>query len=426
MTLTKTSAKLLCVALLCTVGIAFSMPQEVSAASKKPGKVKSVTVSNKGTTKLKIKWKKTKYAKKYKVYRSTDKKKYTPIKTVKATKKKTQSFTDSKLQSGTTYYYKVRALRGSKKGKASSSKTGYTTPAKVSLDTPELKTDTEKKEYNIVLSFKVSSGKASGYTIYRKSGDGDFKKLGSTSKTTYTDKTFTPSEVQSYYVVAYKKASKKTLTGKASATVTADPTVAEDGHTHNFTTETTWKQVKTVKTNISGTICMDCVVEWLKENYPEYVGQQKVGEIHYGDGTVKDVYGPYVKGGVINTAEKLPGGKEFIRDKANMVKYGIEEAKLRGEKMKELYGPYGDIDPATGTSCSYLVAQNLNFEKYDKDFYERFDAVCDLVKVEEEHPYKHSGGQTEDSYDYTVNADYPVYKQVEEYTCSDCGLTFTK
>ena len=88
------------------------MLDPVSAASK-PEKVKNLTATAISYNAVKLKWKKAKRAKMYRVYISTGGKyKY---------KKKTRftSCTIKKLKGNKNYWFKVRALRGKKKGEKS-------------------------------------------------------------------------------------------------------------------------------------------------------------------------------------------------------------------------------------------------------------------------------------------------------------------
>jgi len=88
------------------------------AASKKPSKVTGVKAAARSNYSIRITWKKAKNAKKYQVYRATKKNgKYKKITTVTRT-----SYTNSNLKKGTKYYYKVRAINGSKKGSYSTAK----------------------------------------------------------------------------------------------------------------------------------------------------------------------------------------------------------------------------------------------------------------------------------------------------------------
>ncbi len=108
-----------------TVISAASVP--AYAASKKPAKVMSVKATARSNYTIKVTWKKAKYAKKYQVYRATSKSgKYKLVSTVTRT-----SYINSNLKKGKKYYYKVRAVNGSKKGAFSAIK--YATTKKSQL-----------------------------------------------------------------------------------------------------------------------------------------------------------------------------------------------------------------------------------------------------------------------------------------------------
>lgn len=99
-----------------------SAPMITRAASKKPGQVKKVTVKAVSCTSMKISWKSVKGAKGYRIYRAAGKNgKYKKIKTTKNT-----SYTNTKLNGGKRYYYKVCAYSGNKTGKYSAAKSGVT------------------------------------------------------------------------------------------------------------------------------------------------------------------------------------------------------------------------------------------------------------------------------------------------------------
>jgi hypothetical protein len=104
----------------------FLFPQTASAAAKPATpKISSVTVT---FSSVKLTWKKAKNAKKYEIYRSSSKNgTYQKIATVSKT-----TYTNSKLQSNHTYYYKIRAVNGKAKSSFSSKK--KTKTAKLSYD----------------------------------------------------------------------------------------------------------------------------------------------------------------------------------------------------------------------------------------------------------------------------------------------------
>ena len=73
-----------------------------------PPQKPAVSVTSKATGRAAVSWKKVDGAKGYRIYRSTSPN--GPFKQIKTiTKGKTITFTDKNVQSGTTYYYKVRA-----------------------------------------------------------------------------------------------------------------------------------------------------------------------------------------------------------------------------------------------------------------------------------------------------------------------------
>ena len=91
-------------------------PEDVSAASKKPAKVK-ITKAVKTNQMITVTWKKTKRAKKYQVYLKQSNKKWKRVATVKANGKARQSYKIKRLKWNTKYQVKVRAINGKKKGK---------------------------------------------------------------------------------------------------------------------------------------------------------------------------------------------------------------------------------------------------------------------------------------------------------------------
>lgn len=175
-----------------------------AASMKKP----SVSLSNASSTSIKISWKKVTGAKKYTVYRST--KKSTGYKAVKTTTG--VSFTNSSLKTGTTYYYKVKAING----KISA------TSAVVSKKAVPAKT-TSVKATAQCSSIKLSWAKAkdvTGYEIYYSdTKNGKYKKLASTKSTSYTNKSLKVGKTRYYKVRAYKKSGKKTYYGAYSSVV---------------------------------------------------------------------------------------------------------------------------------------------------------------------------------------------------------------
>ena len=168
---------------------------EVSAASKKPSKVTISKIESYDYNAVKITWKKAKNAKKYQVYRSTKHKSgYKLIKTTTST-----SYVNKGLTTGKKYYYKVRAVNGSKKGKFS-----YRKLVIPKLKTPSIKSVTSGKNYTITGYSKVNG--ASAYQLYRStSKSGGFARVGSYKELKVTNKGLKENTTYYYKVRAYRK-----------------------------------------------------------------------------------------------------------------------------------------------------------------------------------------------------------------------------
>lgn len=197
-------------------------------------KVKEVTVKDakgKSSTAVKISWKPVAGAAYYSVYRSTspsifynkDKKVYSLMPGASAIAKEsnddeyydellydeykgrsntivgTSAVDRGQLKTGVTYYYAVCAYAAD--GTSISSE-GYTKPASICFKaTPTIKKATAKKGKNVLTIGKVSGAKK--YVVYRSTKkNSGYKKIGTTSKTTYTDKKVKKGTTYYYKVVA--------------------------------------------------------------------------------------------------------------------------------------------------------------------------------------------------------------------------------
>lgn len=189
-----------------------------SALKLKPVTPASPTVKSSGYNKLKISWKKANGADGYEVYRATSKTgSYKLHATIKSGN--TVSYTDSKLTTGKTYYYKIRSYVTANGTKLTSPdtaiKSGKPVPAAVTLST--VKNTAGKKNK---LSWKKVSG-ANGYVVYRAtSKNGKYKKIATLKKgsaKTYTDSKLTNKKTHYYKVRAYRNVSGKKVYGPYSA-----------------------------------------------------------------------------------------------------------------------------------------------------------------------------------------------------------------
>ncbi len=171
------------------------------------------------TSGVKVTWKKVSGAKGYAVLRKTKNGKYKELGTTSST-----SYTDKTAKAGTTYFYTVRAYRGSKK-EALNNKydaaywSGYSSSGIKSryLNTPSSLKITTNKASKRVLKWK-GVGNASGYAVYRKASGGSWKMIGTTTKKSYTDKSkLTKGKKYSYTVRAYRGKLKKAKKNKYSS-----------------------------------------------------------------------------------------------------------------------------------------------------------------------------------------------------------------
>lgn len=186
---------LMVVAVLVAFSYIATEPIEVYAAGKKPSKVTINSVKSVDYNAVKITWKKASNAKKYEVYRSNSKN--GTFKKVKTTESK--SFKNTGLTTGKTYYYKVRGINGNKKGAFSVVKSA----------TPKLKKVTSlivtrKSKTSIKLSWKKVNG-AKGYQVYRSATkSGTYKKIKTTTSTSFINKNLKSGKKYYYKVRAYR------------------------------------------------------------------------------------------------------------------------------------------------------------------------------------------------------------------------------
>ena len=212
---------------------------EVSAASKKPYKVTISSCKSYDYNAVKITWKQAKYAKKYQVYRAPSK--YGKYKLIRTTT--SRSYINKSLATGKKYYYKVRAVNGSKKGSFSYKKCA----------TPALKktygVKTTANNYNsITVSWAKVNG-AKGYVLYQSTcKDGTYTKVKSIADTEYKVSGLTTGNTYYYKVRAYRLVSGKYKYGAYSdvvskATVLSAPKASAQLNKDNKI-EITWSAVE--------------------------------------------------------------------------------------------------------------------------------------------------------------------------------------
>ena len=157
----------------------------------------------------KFAWEKVKGASGYVIYRST--KADGKFKEVGRTDKKTFTYTDKKLVTGKTYYYKVLAYRNVEK-KEVLGKEGTLFNIKTSLEPVEMGESKNIDSTSIMLNWNKVDG-AQAYVVYRSEDQLEYKKVAKVKETTYTDKELTTGLTYYYKVVASRgKKKEKTLT----------------------------------------------------------------------------------------------------------------------------------------------------------------------------------------------------------------------
>lgn len=208
----------------------------------KPATVSKLTATASKTT-VTLKWSKVTGADGYRVYKyNSDSKKYEAIKNTTDT-----CFKISKLKSGTTYKYKVRAYKkdGDTIYGAYSSVKEITTQ----LSAPS-KVTSKGSSTSVKITWSKSNG-AEGYRLYYKSGDKWKTLVKSVKGTTYTLKDLKKATKRIYAVRAYKKTKDGTLWSDykefSAATKPGKPTLTAKSSTGGQAV-LTWKKVASANT----------------------------------------------------------------------------------------------------------------------------------------------------------------------------------
>ena len=166
-----------------------------------PSNISSLTLTSNG---IAVKWNKVAGAKSYRIYRKTTGG-YTRIGTVNSGN--TTSYTDTTAESGKTYTYAVKPYNGN-------ASADYTGKQVTYLATPALSTLANAAN-SVSLKWNSISG-AQKYYIYRKEGNGGYKKIAEVKDAvSYTDKSVTSGKNYTYAVRALKGSSMSAYTGKS-------------------------------------------------------------------------------------------------------------------------------------------------------------------------------------------------------------------
>ena len=208
-----------------------------SSSVPAPSNLKVAEYSNSA---IKLTWTKAPDVTGYYVYRSTDGKKYSKIKTLKAS---TTAYTNTSLTAGKKYYYSIASYKNTSTGVAigpkssavnaltiSSSKLSYPSGFAVK----EVATDAIKLVWN-------KSSNASGYYIYRSIDNKNFSKIKAlpSSSTSYTNTALYLDTTYYYKIASYVNSNGSIGLSAKSPAVNAKTTSTSVSFTSKTSTSTT-------------------------------------------------------------------------------------------------------------------------------------------------------------------------------------------
>ena len=201
----------------------------------------SVTAGNSSTGKPQLTWKAVSGAVKYEVYRSTRQNSgYSLLGTTTAT-----SYVNTGASTGTTYYYRVKAVN--RNGMASGYSNIVSCKAKAAAPAAPSVTAGNSSTGKPRLTWKAVSG-ATSYRIYRSESRGTgYSLLGTTSSTSYVNTGAAAGKTYYYRVKAVNRDGMASgysniVSGKAKAAVPAAPSVTA-GNSSTGKPRLTWKAV---------------------------------------------------------------------------------------------------------------------------------------------------------------------------------------
>ena len=209
-----------------------------SSSVPAPSNLKVAEYSNSA---IKLTWTKASDVTGYYVYRSTDGKKYSKIKTLKAS---TTAYTNTSLTAGQKYYYSIASYKNTSTGAVAigpkSSAVNALTISSSKLSYPsgfavkEVATDAIKLVWN-------KSSNASGYYIYRSIDNKNFSKIKAlpSSSTSYTDIALYLDTTYYYKIASYDNSNGSIGLSAKSPAVNAKTTSTSVSFTSKTSTSTT-------------------------------------------------------------------------------------------------------------------------------------------------------------------------------------------
>ena len=209
-----------------------------SSSVPAPSNLKVAEYSNSA---IKLTWTKAPDVTGYYVYRSTDGKKYSKIKTLKAS---TTAYTNTSLTAGKKYYYSIASYKNTSTGAAAigpkSSAVNALTISSSKLSYPsgfavkEVATDAIKLVWN-------KSSNASGYYIYRSIDNKNFSKIKAlpSSSTSYTNTALYLDTTYYYKIASYVNSNGSIGLSDKSPAVNAKTTSTSVSFTSKTSTSTT-------------------------------------------------------------------------------------------------------------------------------------------------------------------------------------------
>lgn len=184
------------------------------------GNAPELNITKTAKSAVNVSWKSVAGASGYAVYRKEAGQVWSMIGTTSST-----SYTDAakSLDSGTMYYYTVRAYKGSwSQASANKYKSAYWTSFDSNgtvayyMNTPKA-SKAQGNEEGIKITWSKVSG-ATGYAVYRKKDSGDWSMIGTTTSSEYVDKSSLSSNAKYYYTLrAYHGNKSEALSNKYNA-----------------------------------------------------------------------------------------------------------------------------------------------------------------------------------------------------------------